>query len=75
MRATDPFPIPGRGGEPTHGIAWGAIARAIVRDRLRIERNERVLLCADPYYGGAMLDVLRCELQQARAIELATILN
>jgi hypothetical protein len=34
MRATDPFPIPGRGGEPTHAIAWDAIARTIVRDRL-----------------------------------------
>jgi hypothetical protein len=64
MRVTDPFPIPGRGGEPTHAIAWDAIARTIVRDRLRVERNERVILCADPYYGGAMLDALRCELQQ-----------
>jgi hypothetical protein len=34
MRATDPFPIPGRGGELTHAIAWDAIARTIVRDRL-----------------------------------------
>jgi hypothetical protein len=75
MRLTDPFPIPGRGGEPTHAIAWDAIARTIVRERLKVERNERVILCADPYYGGAMLDVVRYELQQARAIELATILN
>jgi hypothetical protein len=75
MRVTDPFPIPGRGGEPTHIVDWDAIARSIVRDRLKIERNERVILCADPYYGGAMLDALRCELQQARAIELGTILN
>ena len=62
MRVTDPFPIPGRGGEPTHIIDWDAVARSIVRDRLKIERNERVILCADPYYGGAMLDALRCEL-------------
>jgi hypothetical protein len=75
MRVTDPFPIPGRGGEPTHIVDWDAIARSIVRDRLKIERNERAILCADPYYGGAMLDALRCELQQARAIELGTILN
>jgi hypothetical protein len=75
MRVTDPFPIRGRGGEPTHGIAWDAIARAIVRDRLQIERNGRVILCADPYYGGAMLDALRCELQQPRVIAFATILN
>jgi hypothetical protein len=34
MRVTDSFPIRGRGGEPTHGIAWDAIARTIVRDRL-----------------------------------------
>jgi hypothetical protein len=66
MRATDPFPIPGRGGEPTHAIAWDAIARTIVRDRLQIERNERVILCA-AYYSGAVLDGLRCELCRRRA--------
>ena len=75
MRAGDPFPIPGRGREPTHVIDWNAIARSIVRDRLKIEPNERAILCADPYYGGAMLDAMRAELQEARAIELATILN
>jgi len=30
---------------------------------------------AEAYYGGSMLDALRCQLQQARAIEIATILN
>ena len=65
MRATDPSPIPGRGGDPTHAIAWDAIARTIVGDRLQIERNERAILCADPYYGDAMFDRLRCELQRA----------
>ena len=74
MRATDPFLIPARGGKPTPAIASDAIARTIVRDRLQIERNERVVPCA-AYYGGAMLDALRCKLQPARVIEFATILN
>jgi leucyl aminopeptidase (aminopeptidase T) len=75
MRRTDPFPIAGSGIQPSHAIDWEAIARTVVRQCLQVERNERVILCADPYYGGAMLDAVRCELQQARAIELATVLN
>jgi hypothetical protein len=75
MRATDPSPIPGRDGLPADVIAWDAIARALVRDRLQIERNERIILRADPYYVGAMFDALRCELQKARVIEFVIILN
>src|SRR5262245_4190604 len=75
MRLTDPFPIPGRGQEPTQRLDWDAMARKVVREVLQIERNERVLLSADPYCGGAMLDAVRFEIQAARAIELATILH
>jgi hypothetical protein len=75
LRSIDPFPLYGQGLEPTHLIDWDAIARKVVHDFLKVERNERVILCANPYYGGAMLDAVRYELQRARAIELATILN
>ncbi|MBV8565018.1 MAG: hypothetical protein JO273_06150 [Methylobacteriaceae bacterium] len=75
MRLTDPFPIAGRGLEATHAIDWEAMARQIVHEVLRTERGERVILSADPYYGGAMLDAMRFEFQKAGAIELATILH
>jgi hypothetical protein len=75
MRLTDPFPIPHQGLEPTHRLDWDAMAAKVVHDVLQVERNERVILSADPYCGGAMLDAVRVQLQQARAIELATILH
>ncbi len=75
MRSTDPFPISGQGLDPTHSIDWDRIASKVVHDFLKIGRNERVILCANPYYGGAMLDAVRYELQRARAIELASVLN
>src|SRR5579862_5549369 len=71
---SDPFPIPSE-DQIAGGVDWDSMARSIVRDRLKVERNERVILCADPYYGGAMLDAIRAALQEAHAIELATILN
>lgn len=75
-RVFDPFPIPGHQGlPPTHTLDWDAIARKLVRDSLKLARNERVILSADPYFGGAALDAVRCEVQRARGIELATILH
>ena len=75
MRETDPFPIPHQGLTPTHQLDWAAMARKLIRDVLRLERRERVLISADPYCGGAMLDAVRAEIQQAGGIELATILH
>jgi hypothetical protein len=75
MRLTDPFPIPHQGLKPTHRLDWEAMARKVVQDVLQVGRNERVILSADPYCGGAMLEAVRIELQRARAIELATILH
>jgi hypothetical protein len=43
-------------------------------DRPQFERNERTIVSA-AYYGGVMLDGLRHELQEARAIQFAAILN
>ncbi|HEY2111224.1 MAG TPA: hypothetical protein VGH25_05780 [Dongiaceae bacterium] len=51
------------------------MARKLIRDVLRLERRERVLISADPYCGGAMLDAARAEIQRAGGIELATILH
>jgi leucyl aminopeptidase (aminopeptidase T) len=75
MRLTDPFPIPHQGLTPTHRLDWDAMARKIVRDVLRLERHERVLISADPYCGGAMLEAVRAEIQRAGGIELATMLH
>jgi leucyl aminopeptidase (aminopeptidase T) len=75
MRETDPFPIPHQGLTATHQLNWAAMARKLVGDVLRLERHERVLISADPYCGGAMLEAVRAEIQRAGAIELATILH
>jgi leucyl aminopeptidase (aminopeptidase T) len=75
MRQSDPFPSPRQGLEPTHPLDWEAMARKVVREVLRVERHERVLLSADPYCGGAMLEAVRAEIQRADAVELATILH
>ena len=72
----DPYPIVSHQGlSPTHEIAWERIAQTVVRRILQVERGEVVLLSADPYFGGAALDAMRCEIQRAQAIELATILH
>ena len=72
----DPFPNRRhQSGVPTGAIDWDAIATKIVCDVLRLERHERVILCADPYFGGAALDALRVTIQRAQAVELATILH
>src|SRR5215475_1004104 len=75
MRLTDPFPGARQGLEPTHRLDWDAMAKKVVHDVLQMERNERVILSADPHCGGAMLEAVRVEIQRARAIELATILH
>jgi len=51
------------------------MAQKLVGDVLRLERHERVLISADPYCGGAMLEAVRAEIQRAGAIEFATILH
>jgi leucyl aminopeptidase (aminopeptidase T) len=72
----DPFPIPGYSGStPTHGVDWAAMARLVVRQVLDLQQHERVIVSANPYFAGAMLDEIRAEIQRARAIELATILH
>jgi leucyl aminopeptidase (aminopeptidase T) len=76
MRRSDPFPLPEHDWQqPTHRLDWPAMATKLVRQVLKLERHERVLLSADPYCGGAMLDAVRQEIQRAGAIELATILH
>ena len=76
MRKADPFPVPEvQGLEPTQALDWPAMARKVVRDVLKLGRRERVILSANPYYGGAMLEATRAEIQRASAIELATILH
>src|SRR5258708_596456 len=75
MRLSDPFPLNGQGLTPVQTIDWSALARKLVRDVLQLEPHERVILSADAYCGGAMLEEVRAELQRARAIELATILH
>ncbi len=75
MRLTDPFPIAHQGLTPTQLLDWPGMARKVVRDVLRLEPHERVILSADPYCGGAMLEAVREEIQRARGIELATILH
>ena len=75
MRLTDPFPIPYQGLAPTHTLDWPAMARRLVRDVLKLGAHERVIISANPYCGGAMLEAVRVEIQRSRAIELATILH
>jgi hypothetical protein len=76
MRRSDPDEIPEHDWlQPTHHLDWPAMAAKLVRDVLKLERHERVLLSADPYCGGAMLDAVRQEIQRAGGIELATILH
>ncbi len=76
MRRTDPFPVPDYAGlEPTHALDWPAMARLVVRQVLRLAPRERVILSANPYFAGAMLDALRAEIQHVGAIELATLLH
>ena len=74
-RVFDPFPIPHQGLAPTHELQWDRVAQTLVRQVLQLGRHERVILSADPYFGGAPLDAVRQEIQRARAIELATILH
>ena len=72
----DPFASPDiQDLEPTHVLDWERIARKIVRDVLVLGRHERVIISADPYFGGAALDALRIEIQKAQAIEFATLMH
>lgn len=76
MRIGDPFPVATyAGGTATQSLDWAAMARKAIHDVLRLGRDERVILSANPYYHGAMLDAVRQEIQRAGAIELATLLH
>jgi len=76
MTVFDPFALPDHQGlTPTHVIDWEAIARTVVRRILAVQRAERVIISVDPYYGGAPLEAVRCEIQRAGALELAAILH
>ena len=75
-RVFDPFPVPQHQGlTPTHVLDWNRMAATVVRRMLKLQRAERVIFSADPYYGGAALDAFRCEVQRVGALELATILH
>jgi leucyl aminopeptidase (aminopeptidase T) len=54
---------------------WPALADAIVRQSLRLQPSERVILLADPGYVPDLLEAVRLAIQAAGGIELATILN
>lgn len=76
MHRTDPFPIPEiHGLRPTHALDWPGMARKLVRDVLQVQRLERVIVSADPYYGAAMLEAVREEIQRVGAFEYATIMH
>lgn len=49
-------------------------ARFIVRDFFDVKPHEKVVLMADPSYFPELLDAIRAELLEARAVELGTIL-
>ena len=49
-------------------------ARFIVRDFFDVQPYERVVFMADPTYYAELLDAIRAEMLEARAIELGTIL-
>ena len=60
----------------THIVDWDVIARSMVRDRLEVERDERVIPAAPiPVAAAAMSDALRCEYQAGARHRTATILN
>jgi leucyl aminopeptidase (aminopeptidase T) len=76
IRVYDPYPIPDHQGlTATHELDWPRIATTLVRQNLQLQPAERVIISADPYFGGAALDAIRCEIQRVRGIELASILH
>jgi leucyl aminopeptidase (aminopeptidase T) len=55
-------------------IDFGRWARFIVRDLFAVQPYETVVLMADPSYYPELLDAIRAELLEARAIEIGTML-
>ena len=49
-------------------------ARFIVREFFAVQPHEKIVLMADPSYYPELLDAIRAELLEAKAIELGTIL-
>jgi len=53
---------------------WSKIAQLIVRQSLKVQPGERVIIHADPTYFPALLEQVRIEIVQAGAVELFTAL-
>ena len=51
---------------------WSKIAQLIVRQSLKIQPGERVIIHADPNYFPALLEQVRIEIVRAGAVELFT---
>ncbi len=53
---------------------WSKIAQLIVRQSLKVQPGERVIIHADPTYFPALLEQVRIEIVRAGAVELFTAL-
>jgi hypothetical protein len=65
---------PDAGSKTLPPIDFGRWARFIVRDFFAVQPYEKVVLMADPSYYPELLDAIRAELLEAKAVELGTIL-
>jgi leucyl aminopeptidase (aminopeptidase T) len=54
---------------------WDALANQIVNRTFKLQRGERVIYLADPYYTPELLDSVRSAVLAAGGIEQATLLN
>jgi len=55
-------------------IDFARWARFIVRDFFDVQPYEKVVIMADPSYYAELIDAIRAEMLEARAVELGTIL-
>lgn len=67
-------PVRAQEGKTLPPIDFGRWARYIVRDFFDVQPHEKVVVMADPSYYPELLDALRAELLEARAIEVGTVL-
>ena len=54
---------------------WEKIAKRMVIDVLQLQRGERVVYLADPYFNPVLLDEVRAAVLSVGGVEQATILN